>query len=178
MTVKHTKSAAIILFDATVPPITATAGEGGPASLKEVSGFLTVPGSAAVDSTLRFVRVPSTAKIKSVRYQTQAQAGSGTVLDIGVYYPTTGLTGLPDLAANAIDQNFFASAVGLENLVAPTDVTNESATYTADKWNQPLWQALGIATDPGGYFDIVGTVLTADVTTGTGIAGLSVTFTN
>ncbi len=176
MTVKHAKSAQLTVLDTVIPPNTNTAGEGGPANLKTVDASLVVPAAAAVDSTLRFVRVPSNCKVKQIRFTTQAQAAGS--IDFGVYYPILGLTGKPDLAANAISQAFFASAVAVTSASNWTDITNESGTYTADLAEDPLWLALGLASDPGGYFDIVGTVVSADVTTGLGIAGLSVSYAN
>lgn len=172
MSVEHIKSTPITNAEA-VPAVANTTGEGGPGYLREASGSLTVPASSSTDSTLRLVRVPTNAKVKQLRIQSQAQA-AGT-LDVGVYYPISGKTGKADLAANAIDQDFFASAYAVTSLSQPTDITNESGTYTADKWNQPLWQAVGLSADPGGFFDIVATVVTA-VTTGTGILGLSVAY--
>jgi len=176
MGIVHVLSALITLLDTVIPSNSATAGEGGPAHLKRTDGFLTVPASASADTTLRFVRVPSSCKVKRVELQSQAQT-AGKV-NVGVYYPILGLSGKADLVANAIDADFFASDVDLATAVQPTNITNESGTYTADLQVQPLWQALGIATDPGGYLDIVATVHTTDVTTGTGIAGISVEYTN
>jgi hypothetical protein len=60
----------------------------------------------------------------------------------------------------------------------PTDIINESGTYTLDKRIQPLWQALGLTADPGGNIDIVATVVTTAVTTGTGKFGISVLYTD
>lgn len=170
MTIHNATSTPISNADAT-PYVPNTTGEGGVGYAREVTGSVTVPAAAAADSIFRFVRVPTTAKIKSLVLTSQAQAAGK--IDVGVYYPITGRTGLANLAANAIDQDFFATAVDLASAVQPTDVTNESGTYTADKWNQPLWLAVGLTSDPGGFFDICGTVKTTDVTTGTGIAGLS-----
>lgn len=173
MAVDHVKSTPITNLDAT-PVVMNTNGEGGAGSLINVSGSSTAVASSSADSTYRFVRVPSTAKIKQVIITSQAQTAGK--LDIGVYYPTTGRTATADLAANAIDQDFFATDVDCASAVQPTDITNESGTYTINKWNQPLWQAVGLSSDPGGYFDIVGTVHTTAVTTGTGIWGLSVNY--
>jgi hypothetical protein len=78
----------------------------------------------------------------------------------------------------AIDADFFATAIDCASAVVPTEVVNESGTNTLDKRNQPLWQAAGLTTDPGGYFDIVASVITTAVTTGTGKFGISVKFTD
>lgn len=172
MAVTHKLSTPVSNFDAT-PAVANTNGEGGRGSILNVTGSIVAAAADSIDSTYRFVRVVSTAKIKKVRVTSQAQ-GAGAI-DIGVYYPTTGKTAKADLAANAISQAFFASAVSFASAVQPTDVTNESGTYTADKWNLPLWAAVGLTVDPGGFLDIVGTATTA-MTTGTGIMGLDVDF--
>lgn len=173
MTVKHQQSTSITNRQATIVVPNAT-GAGAEGYLKEVSDSVIVVAASAANSTLRVLRVPTNAKVKRVMFQSQAQ-GAGK-FDIGVYYPTDGPTGLPDLAANAISQAFFATAVDCSSAVTPTDETNTNGLYTADLMNQPLWKALALASDPGGEFDIVLTVKTTDVTTGTGIAGLSVAF--
>lgn len=177
MAVDHVKSTYITNMDAS-PAIPPTAGEGGPAPLKSVSsGSVVAVASSSQDATYQFCRVPSNSKIKTIFFESQAQAG-GT-MDIGLYYATDGEGGKPTslLAANAIDQDFFASAVALTSLSQPTNVTNESGTYTPDKQVQPLWQAVGLTSDPGGYFDIVGTVVGA-ITTGTGKMGMQVQYTD
>jgi hypothetical protein len=176
MAVDHVKSTPVTNLDAS-PVLINTAGEGGPAPLISVSsGDVLGVASSSINATYQFVRVPSNCKVKQLIFDSGAQAAGA--MDIGVYYATDGEGGKPTalLAAAAISQAFFASAVALTSLSQPTDVTDESGTYTPGKRNQPLWQAVGLATDPGGYFDIVGTLTTA-LTTGTGSMGLTVNYT-
>lgn len=172
MAVNHLKSTPISNADALII-VPNPVGGGAPGPKREVTGSVVAGAGDSINSTYRFARVPTNAKVKQIRISNQAQAVGA--MDVGVYYPTTGPTGLPDLAANAISQALFASAVDLSAAINATDITNESGSYTIDKWNQPLWQAAGLTSDPGGFFDIVGTLTTA-VTTGTGIVGLSVEF--
>lgn len=174
MAVVHVKSTPVTNADA-VPAVANTAGEGGPGQLKIAEGYATVTASSTVDSTYQFVRVPSNCKVKKLWFESAAQAAGA--LDIGVYYASDGEGGQPAvlLASQAIDQDFFASAVIVTNAVAITEVTNESGTYTIDKRVQPLWQAVGLSSDPGGYFDIVGTI-TTNVTTGAAVMGLTVKY--
>ena len=75
----------------------------------------------------------------------------------------------------ATGSQFFASAIAVASAVPITNVTNESGNYTLAKRNQSLWQALGLASDPGGFFDIVAVVQTA-VTTGLGRIGVRVQY--
>lgn len=173
MAVEHVKATPVSNLDAT-PVVPNTVGQGAPGNLREVSGFVTVPASASIDSTLRLVRVPTTAKVKQVILSSAAQADGN--VDIGVYYPTTGRTAVADLAANAIDQDFFATAVALDSAIVGTDVTFEAgAGYLRSEINTPLWQALGLTADPGGFFDIAFTVQEA-ITTGAALAALSVRY--
>jgi hypothetical protein len=176
MAIVHVKSTPVTNSDA-VPATANTAGEGGPAKLNWSEGSVTVTAAATIDSTFQMIRVPSTAKIKKLWFESAAQA-AGQV-DIGVYYATDGLGGRPLtlLASQAIDQDFFASGVIVTGAVTITEVTNESTTYTADKRVQPLWQAAGLTVDPGGNLDIVATVVTANVTTGAGLMALQATWT-
>jgi hypothetical protein len=175
MAVDHVKSTYITNADAG-PAVANTAGEGAAAALHSISsGAVVGVASSSINATYQFVRVPSNCKIKQVLFDTETQAAGA--MDIGVYYATDGEGGQPKalLAAAAISQALFGSAITI-TAVGVTDVTNESGSYTPALRNQPLWQAAGLATDPGGYFDIVGTLTTA-ITTGTGKMGLTVNYT-
>lgn len=175
MAVDHVKSSIITNLDAS-PRVPPTAGEGGPAPLKHIDGYATAVASSSADATYQLVRVPSTAIIKSIRFESEAQ-GAGK-FDIGCYYATDGLVGKAAslLAAAAIDQDFFATDIDCASAVVPTEIINESTTNTLDKRTQPLWQALGLSADPGGNIDICATVHTTAVTTGTGKFGISVLY--
>ena len=176
MAVDHVKSTPITNMDAS-PPAFSTAGEGGPGYLMSVSsGDVVGIASSSIDATYQFVRVPSNCKVKQVIFSSEAQA-AGTV-DIGVYYATDGEGNKPTslLVAAAISRTLFAAAVAVTSASGQVDVTRQSATYTPLKQNQPLWQAAGLTSDPGGFFDIVGS-LAAALTTGTGKMGLTVNFT-
>lgn len=177
MAVDHVKSAVITNLDAS-PVVPATAGEGGPAPLKFVDGYTTAVASSSADATYQLARIPSNAKVKTIIFESEAQ-GAGK-FDLGLYYATDGLGKQPTslLAAAAIDQDFFATVIDCAAAVTPTDVTNESGSYTLDKKVMPIWQAVGLSADPGGNFDIVATVKTTAVTTGTGKFGIRVYYTD
>jgi hypothetical protein len=181
MAVDHVKSAAITSLDGATPPVAAvTGGQGQGNYLKEVSGYATAVASSSADATYQLVRLPSAAKVKEIIFESAAQTAGK--FDLGVYYATDGRSGPSKvtalLAAAAIDQDLFAVEIDCAAAVAPTDVTNESGSYTIDKRIQPLWQAAGLSSDPGGYIDIVATVKTTAVTTGTGRFGISVRYTD
>lgn len=177
MAVDHVKSTFITNLDAT-PSVQNTAGEGGPAPIKDVDGWATVIAAGSVGATYQLARVPSNSKIKSLTFESEAQAAGK--FNIGVYYATDGEGRQPLalLAANAINANLFVTDIDTTSAVTPTNVTNQSGLYTLDKRTQPLWQAAGLSTDPGGFFDIVATVHTTAVTTGTGKMGVRVSYTD
>jgi hypothetical protein len=177
MAVDHVKSTFITNLDAS-PAVINTAGEGGPAPLKSIDGYSTAVASSSVGATYQLVRIPSNAKVKNITFESEAQ-GAGK-FDLGLFYATDGVIGKTTslLVAAAIDADFFATAVDTATAVTPTDVTNESGTYTLDKRAQPIWQAVGLSSDPGGNFDIVASVITTAVTTGTGKFGIRVSYTD
>lgn len=177
MTVENLKSTGITNLDAN-PVIANTAGEDGPAPCKVVSGYSTASASASVTSTYQLVRVPSNCKIKTIWFESEAQV-AGT-FDIGLYYSSSTVDGTPSGNRGTVvsgQQQLFASLVDCSAVVAK-DVTNESGNYTLAKRNQPLWQAAGLSSDPGGWFDIVATCASVAVTTGTGKLGVVVYYTD
>lgn len=163
------KSVAITNREAT-PQVLNNPGVGGASKLKTVSSYLaSVTASLSITSVIRMVDVPSNAVVKAVYFQSAAQAAGK--FDIGVY------RNVKDGGA-VCDADLFASAVDCASAVAKTDVTNESTNNTIAKQHQPLWQAAGLSADPKSSLDICLTVVTTDVTTGTGAVGLEVQYSD
>lgn len=138
-----------------VPTVAALAGG------KVLSGFGRAPvsASAAGGSTYPLVSVPSNARVQAVKFQSAAQGGSCTV-NIGVYAPTQPIPALVALNSGytpnaAINATFFTSALAVSSAVAQTDEKAQSTTYTMAKQEKELWDALGLASDPGCMLDIV-----------------------
>lgn len=164
------KTIGITNLDAT-PALASTAGNGGPGAIKWTDGFVTPAAADAAGTKYIMVRVPSFAIIKQIFLASEAQ-GAGAV-DCGVYYADDARYLAPGNSALAgtlvaSASQLFASDVSIAAKVQPTDITFESGNYTFDKWAQPLWQAAGLTTDPGGMLDILLVVHTTDITTGTG----------
>jgi len=177
MAVDHVKSAGITNLD-TTPSVQNTSGhEGASGYVKTVRGYATAVASSSADATYQLVRVPANAKIVGMWFDSAAQ-GAGK-FDIGVYKATDrSIAGAATalLAADAVDQDFFASIIDCASAVVITEILNESGINTWDKRIQPLWEALGVAADPIGNYDIVATVKTTAVTTGTGKFGVRVDY--
>lgn len=174
MAVDHVKATEITNRDA-IPPTRESTGEGSPGALIVDQGYSTAVASSSADATYQLVRVRSNVKVKELHFESEAQTAGK--FDIGVYYASDGSKdGVPTalLAADAIDQDFFATVIDCASAVARTDILNESGTNTLDKRDMPLWEALGLTADPNCNFDIVATVKTTAVTTGTGKFGISI----
>lgn len=169
MGTSNLKSTGITNLDAD-PIVANQAGKYGPAGLRYVDGYVTAVASDAAGSTYKLVRVPSNAIVKRLTLESEAQ-GAGAI-NLSVYYSDSTTDGTSPANQGVIvpttGDQFFASDVSLASAVVPTDVTNESGNYTIDKRFKYLWDALGLTTDPGGYFDIVAVVHTTAITTGGG----------
>lgn len=157
--VDHVKSGALTNSDATPAVLNPAYVAGGRSRTHR--GFCTnVTAAAEAGSTMRFCRVRSNDMIESIRLDHGAFGGS-CAIHIGAYYPPNKNSGA------VIDADFFADAVSIAAAGKNIDVTNESAFNTHAKMCQPLWQALGLASDPKCDIDIVGTLsaASANVTT-------------
>lgn len=169
------KSVPITNLDST-PVVPNTTGEGAPGYVRSAYGYVTAVAADAAGSTYRLVRVPSNAKVQSLQFQSEAQ-GAGKV-QLGLYYSTSTVDGTQkSLQGTVIDVKFFSDDIDCASAVLPGEkVFFTGGSNTPDKRNQPLWQAAGLSSDPGGFFDVVATVHTTAVTTGTGKIGAAVFF--
>jgi hypothetical protein len=168
MAVETLKSVGITNRDAS-PPVLNTAGRVGAAGrvFEVFDGIAIMPASASVGSTIRCVSVPSSAVVSSVKVHSGAQAAGA--FDIGVYRNTRD-------GGAVVDADFFASAHSVAAAVLGVEVSEESTVYTIAKQKQPLWQAVGLTSDPGGELDIVATCATTAVTTGLAAYALRVQY--
>lgn len=157
MSTEAIKSTAITNLDA-VPPVTPTTGQGAPGVVKAVTGSCAVTSGVTSGSTYQLARIPTNCVVTSVKMWLDASSTTITG-DVGCYYSTstTGGTAVA-LQGTAVDADFFASAVALAAIVEPTEESGESGTYVGSKRVQPLWQAIGLSSDPGGNFDLVFTL--------------------
>ena len=187
MTGQQIKSASITALDtidASGTPIVANSpGKGAPGHLDEQSDFVTVTLAGLVDtsSTYNMVRVPWTAKIKSIDVTADAalDTSTGLAIDVGAYYTDSLVEGLidPSLAGTAVGSavNQFYSAGTLFQSSIKTG--NALTGFTTAKKNKELWDALGLSKNPGGFFDIVVAVHTVATSGGSGgVLGLQVKY--
>lgn len=175
--VSHLKATALTNLDAS-PILEPNPGAGGPGLLRHVDGFVTAVAADSVATTYQLCRVPSTAIVKRISFASQAQ-GAGAV-ELGWYYSTSLKDGTAASNQNsngnpkAISAAFVAGEFSIASAVYLQGVTDGGAlTSTGDTaynlYQEPLWQMLALASDPGGFFDFVATVNTTAITTGTGV---------
>lgn len=151
MAVTNRNSSAIANLVATPRVINKPSLAGG-----NVMAFPGVVTSAADDeatSIYRFCRVPSNACVFSVLYS-GADATTAGNIDIGVYQTA-------ENGGAVVDADLFASAFALT--AGPdhnTELVFESGQYTIAESVMPLWQALGLSSDPVRDYDIAATITT------------------
>ena len=165
------KGTGITNRDAT-PRVLNSPGSGGAGRMYRRYGYLaSVTASLSITSIIRLVSVPAGATVVSLYFQSGAQTAGK--FDIGLYKAISDVS-----AGTVVDADYFASAVDCASAVVRTDVLNESTTNTIAKQNQALWAAAaGLSADPMIWYDIALTVVTTDVTTGTGAVALEVIYT-
>ncbi|MBS4046566.1 MAG: hypothetical protein KG075_09520 [Alphaproteobacteria bacterium] len=113
----------------------------------------TVSATQASGDTIRLVRVPSNARIDAVLLTT-ADATTAGAINIGVWQTS-------ENGGAVVDADLFASALALTGgPFTRSDQTFESGEYTYAETCLPLWQVLGLTTDPKRDYDIVAQVST------------------
>lgn len=134
-------------------PLRHIAGSGANGRLSEISDSITYTTGVTAPSTYKVIRLKSTCILKKLEWWSE---GSGTTftVNVGLYYSDSPVDGTK--VANqgtALAATLFASALDAHAAAAPADLVYSS--LTGDKINQPLWQAAGLSSDPGGCFDVV-----------------------
>lgn len=175
------KSASITNLD-TVPALANTAGIGAAGYTQEISDYVsaTAGGLADTGSKYKMVRVPTTVKLKEIWIESVADRDTDNsptlALDLGVYYSDSTLDGTKaSLQGTAVDVDILMANVAFADSAANRKI-NGLASLDVDKRNQPMWQAIGLSSDPGGMFDIVMAVHAAAATAAAGKIGISVRF--
>lgn len=121
--------------------------------LKEASSAATTSATQAANDTIRLVRVPSNARISQVLLSC-ADASSTGAINIGIWQTV-------ENGGAVVDADLFGSAIDLTGgPMEHLDVTFESDEYTYAESAKPLWEVLGLSTDPNREYDVVAEVST------------------
>ncbi len=150
------KSTIITNRDATPKVLTDSFLSGG--IMEEVQGSVKTGATDTANSYYRLVSVPSNARVSELYWQSEA-FGSGSILDVGVFYPTTIPQGGGSFLANTLAGTIISSSIFATGLTgnaanALTLITNQSTNYLIPLQETPLWNVLGLTADPEINFDI------------------------
>jgi len=158
MAVENLKSAPITNRDSTPKVLNNASVLGG--QLIEAVGTKEVSAAASSASTYHFCQVPSNARISQVLIYSD-DMGTAGVIDVGIYKSTAD-------GGTVVDQDFFASSLDVNAAALNgVDITHESAVFGYEDAEKPLWEALGLSSDPKITYDVVAYVTTAVVDGGT-----------
>lgn len=128
--------------------------------VKESIGVIAVANGDSAASVLRLFSVHSSWRVSALLLSCTAITAAAA--DIGLYdLPTRN-------AGAAVDADFFGAAQSLATAVASQNVLAGNVV-TVDKLEWPIWRLLGLAADPGLYYDVAAT-LTAGATAAGSIA--------
>ena len=107
---------------------------------------------------LRLCRLPTTAIIADITAQTSVACSTGA-FSMGMYtIPVAGTT----IGTLISPVDFFASTVVVPNSMAQFKLPGQDApNFGAAMAAMPLWQALGLTSDPGGHLELVVAVTTS-----------------
>ncbi|MGH8381749.1 MULTISPECIES: hypothetical protein [Pseudomonas] len=163
MAVVNVKSTAVTAGDAFPQTLTAQKIDGG--RLRERVGVAEATATDSIGSTYRLVRINSGDRVS--RLLLSCDAITTAVGDIGLY-------DIASVNAGAVvDVDFFASAQALTSALVNTDVTHEAdaadagAGFGLADVEKQIWQALGLASDPGKQYDVAITLTAAATGAGT-----------
>lgn len=169
------KSASITSLDAAAQSLSAplTEGLGAAGRLVNHSDYALASsgGLASTSSTYKMLRLPTQCILKSLVAYTKSglDSSTGLKLDVGAYYSDSVNDGTPvSLQGTAISVNCFMAATAFGQSAAGSRIS-ALTNIDANLINAPLWQQVGLSSDPGGYIDIVVAVQT--VVSGSATAG-------
>lgn len=127
--------------------------------LKECVATYEVATGDSSTSKYRMMQVPSNARISQLLLVSD-DMGTATAADFGIYDTT-------ENGGSVVDADFFSAAVSLNGgALSDSDITHGNASgFGKEDAEKPLWEALGLTSDPKKYYDVVAT-LTADADAG------------
>ncbi|NWE46343.1 hypothetical protein [Pseudomonas gingeri] len=163
MAVVTLKSTAVTNSDALPQTLSPQRIDGG--RIRERVGVIEAGAADSIGSIYRLMRINSVDRVS--RLLLSCDAITTAVGDIGIY-------DISSVNAGAVvDADFFASAQPLTSALVNQDVTHEADAADAGigfglaDVEKTLWQALGLASDPGKQYDVAITLTAAATGAGT-----------
>ena len=119
-------------------------------------GYCESSAADDIGSKYKLCSIPSNARVHSVLLSCDSTGTAGAA-DIGIYQTT-------ENGGAVVDADFFKAAQSLATALKNSDVTfGNTGGYGVEEGEMPLWQALGLTSDPKRDYDVVATVTTATV---------------
>lgn len=134
------------------PTVLNSPGAGGAGILREAAGYVANAADDSQNSVHRFCRVPSNARISSIKLMT-GDASSAGAFNLGLY--KTAADG-----GAVVDADLFASAFALTAGPFYNAELIDNAQYSVAEQVKPLWEVLGLAADPCIEYDVAATIST------------------
>lgn len=170
MAVVNLKSTMLTNRDATPKVLTDAFISGG--TVNQQFGWVLTGAADSAASTYKMVSVPSSARLAALSMINQT-VGSGVLLDVAVWYPTTVPTGggafLAASQGGALvsSSNFRTAMAGDTVNTTPLELIVTTNTNSLPNYQEmPLWQMLGLASDPEVSLDIGISLRNAGTTAG------------
>lgn len=136
-----------------VPKVAVAPTKGAAGRVFEACGYVANAANDDANSVARFCRVPSNARVTSVKLTTGDATTAGNI-DIGLYKTA-------DNGGAVVDADLFASALALTGgPFINSEQILESGVYTVDEMVKPLWAVLGLSADPCIEYDVAATITT------------------
>ena len=162
MATVNTKSNIVTNLDATPKVMNALNIMGG--VLREQAATVEIAAADDANSTYRLCRLHSSWRVSEIKRFNDAIT-SGTDYDVGLYRTA-------EDGGAAVDANLYADAVSLASasITGTHDLYETGSAVGVEKIEKAIWEQLGLATDPGLWYDLVYTGFTP----GSGAGTLSV----
>lgn len=137
----------------------------GPRRLYDQADTVEVTNGDSIGSKFVLGSVPSSASMRELVIL--CDAITAATADFGLYRTTQD-------GGAVVDADLFGSAVSLATAITTgTNILHESGVHDIANLAKPLWQVLGLATDPQVMYDVVATLTAAATATGTLTARIS-----
>lgn len=134
------------------PQVLVNPSKGAPGVLRESAGYVANAADDDDTSVFRFCRVPSNARVSEILLTTGDASSAGAV-NIGLHQ-TEGNGGA------VVDANLFATTLALTGGPFNNAQVIDSVEYTAAEQAKPLWEVLGLSSDPQIEYDVTASVST------------------
>jgi hypothetical protein len=171
MASENLKTTAITNLDATPPVRTTNYGQ----RLQAGYGSLTATTGTTTGSVYQMYRLPSNAILYSILMWLDATVTTFTG-DVTLYYSDTWADGTDaDAGTGLVAAHIFQTAYAFASETSPQELFLGGNVKGASL-GQPLWQIAGLASDPGGFFDLV--IVTTTTTSGAPVINCQVKYGN